>query len=133
MGHNQRHLPLAALLLFILIAGCGKHPDAVQVTDPAQVPRPVPAPVPTEVTPLLPLESAAERYAEERFFRLHDGFMPADEPKTVAVAEVDFLRQDDEVLGFVLGGEACAYPVTMLSYHHVVNDRIGDQPIAVTY
>lgn len=73
------------------------------------------------------------RFRESRFLRVHDGFISADSPKTVAADEATFLRDDDEVVGFVIDGEARAYSVRMLAYHHVVNDQIGKTPLTVTY
>lgn len=73
------------------------------------------------------------RFRESRFFRAHDMFIAADSPQVVSAADAYFLQDDDEVLGFVIDGHARAYSVRMLAYHHVVNDTIGDTPIAVTY
>ena len=60
-------------------------------------------------------------------------FPAADEPRMITAAEVTDLLDDDEVLGFVLDGQARAYGVRPLAFDHVINDRIGDTPIAVTY
>ncbi len=46
---------------------------------------------------------------------------------------VDFMRPEDRVLGVVIEGEARAYPFFILWWHEVVNDVLGDRPIAVTY
>ncbi|MAV36148.1 MAG: hypothetical protein CMJ59_11895 [Planctomycetaceae bacterium] len=74
------------------------------------------------------------RFADERrFYRSQDQFLPADFPKFVSSEEADFLSDDDEVLGFVVAGRARAYGLQATCYHHVINDRIGEQPIAVTY
>ena len=48
-------------------------------------------------------------------------------------AQALWLRPDDEVFGVVVGDQARAYPITMIAYHHVVNDVIQGIPIAVTY
>lgn len=40
---------------------------------------------------------------------------------------------DELVLGLRLGGVARAYPLGFLSAHEIVNDRLGDQPVAVTW
>ena len=39
----------------------------------------------------------------------------------------------DLVLGVTLNGEAAAYPIRQLAYHHVVQDVVGGVPIVVTY
>ena len=40
---------------------------------------------------------------------------------------------NDLVLGIESDGEARAYPVSMIFYHHIVNDTIGGRPILITY
>lgn len=39
----------------------------------------------------------------------------------------------DMVLAVRLGNEAHAYPIRMLAYHHIVNDRVGGVAIVATY
>jgi hypothetical protein len=73
------------------------------------------------------------RFLPEQFFIEHDRFLPATDPATLSAGEAEFLQPEDEVFGVVVEGRARAYPVTMISYHHVVNDSIGGVPIAVTY
>jgi hypothetical protein len=43
------------------------------------------------------------------------------------------LPPDDLVVGFARGHQAHAYPLRLLSYHEVVNDRVGDVPVAITW
>jgi len=44
-----------------------------------------------------------------------------------------FLVPSDRVVGVVIDGVARAYPLSMLACHAVVNDRLGERDIAVTY
>ncbi|MGI9012899.1 MAG: DUF3179 domain-containing (seleno)protein [Phycisphaerales bacterium] len=44
-----------------------------------------------------------------------------------------YLVSDDRVIGVVINGEARAYPIRMLDWHEVVNERIAEQDIVVTY
>ncbi len=44
-----------------------------------------------------------------------------------------FLVERERVVGVYLNGAARAYPVRALAWHEVVNDTLGDVPIAVTY
>jgi hypothetical protein len=44
-----------------------------------------------------------------------------------------FLVGSDRVAGVSLGGQARAYPLSILSWHEVVNDTLAGRPIAVTY
>lgn len=57
-------------------------------------------------------------------------------PVFVSGAEADRLMDDDEpVLGLVdpVTGQAKAYSLWHLDAHEIVNDRLGKQPIAVTW
>lgn len=45
----------------------------------------------------------------------------------------DHPHPDDEVLGVDLGDEVKAYPIRYLNYHEIVNDVVGDVPIAATW
>jgi hypothetical protein len=62
-----------------------------------------------------------------------DGIPALDEPKFVAARDAGFLGQKDPVLGVVRNGIAKAYPLRVLNWHEVVNDRFGTEPIVVTY
>ena len=43
------------------------------------------------------------------------------------------LREDELVIGLVIGGEARAYPVTTLNRREMVNDVVGGTPVLVTW
>ncbi len=45
----------------------------------------------------------------------------------------DYLEPEDEVIGLTLGGEARAYPISIMNWHEVVNDLVADVPVAITY
>lgn len=62
-----------------------------------------------------------------------DGIPALNYPKSVPADEADYLDDEDRVLGVALLGEARAYPIRILNWHEVVNDRIGEQSYAVTY
>lgn len=70
---------------------------------------------------------------------IHSGGPPKDgipailEPRFLAAADAHFLEDTDLVIGIVQEGVAKAYPLRILAWHEVVNDRLGAQPIAVTY
>ena len=73
------------------------------------------------------------RFLRSRFYLEHDRFLPSTDPKTILGERARFLGPESEVFGVVIDGQARAYPVSMISYHHVVNDVIQGIPIAVTY
>lgn len=62
-----------------------------------------------------------------------DGIPALDEPEFVDAGDARFLEPDDRILGISLGGSARAYPVRILNYHEIVNDRIGTEPVVITY
>ena len=64
----------------------------------------------------------------------YDGIPAIDVPDMISVAQADELMQPDEpVLGVFDGKTARAYPTWVLDNHEVVNDRLGDTPIAATW
>lgn len=48
-------------------------------------------------------------------------------------ADAADMAADEEVIGVEVDGEARAYPISVLSSHEIVNDRVGGRPIAVTW
>lgn len=54
------------------------------------------------------------------------------QPKVKQFA-ADSTDRDRLVIGVALGGEARAYPIEIIGYHHQVRDTVGGQPILVTY
>jgi hypothetical protein len=63
-----------------------------------------------------------------------DGIPPIDEPKFVSIAEADrWMSAKEPVIDVHLGGEARAYPLQIMMWHEIVNDTIGDTPVAVTF
>ena len=61
-----------------------------------------------------------------------DGIPSIDQPRFVAAGQAD-LRDTDRVLGMARNGIVRAYPVRILNWHEIVNDRLGGEPIAITY
>jgi len=63
-----------------------------------------------------------------------DGIPSIDSPKFVSVIEGNkFLEDTDKVVGIKLNGDIRAYPLQILVWHEIVNDVVGDNPLAVTY
>ena len=60
-------------------------------------------------------------------------FAPLPDARFVRAAEASFVAADAMVLAVALGGDAVAYPVPQLAYHHLVNDEVGRVPIVATY
>lgn len=62
-----------------------------------------------------------------------DGIPAINDPKFAPVAEIDDIPDTEPVVGVTLGGETKAYPLRILMWHEIVNDRIGGIPVAVTF
>ncbi len=62
-----------------------------------------------------------------------DGIPALVNPNFVEVQNVDFLRDEDLVIGFKNGSDIRAYPHIILDWHEIINDNIGDISLAVTY
>lgn len=62
-----------------------------------------------------------------------DGIPSIDNPKFVPVTAENDLAPTEPVVGLVIGGEARAYPLRILTWHEIVNDVIGGKPVTVTY
>ena len=48
-------------------------------------------------------------------------------------SEAAFVADTDMVLAVENNGEAVAYPVRLMAYHHLVQDTVGGTPIVATY
>ena len=62
-----------------------------------------------------------------------DGIPSVDAPNFTSAAEINNHFNDDLVLGFVHQQEAKAFPLDMLNWHEIINDKIGNLPMAITY
>jgi hypothetical protein len=62
-----------------------------------------------------------------------DGIPSIDKPKFIAANKVDFLNDDDIVIGLTRGETARAYPTRILVWHEIVNDVISNEAVVVTY
>lgn len=61
-----------------------------------------------------------------------DGIPAIDRPRFVAASRAG-LAEDDRVLGLADRGVARAYPIRILNWHEVVNDRIEGRRVLITY
>ena len=62
-----------------------------------------------------------------------DGIPALMEPEYVAAVKASYLKADDRVIGVVVNGLARAYPLRIMSWHELVNDRFGDLPVLVSW
>lgn len=63
-----------------------------------------------------------------------DGIPAINEPRLVTLSEARrWLGAKEPVISLVIGDEARAYPLQILLWHEIVNDRIASIPVAVTF
>ncbi|MBT5772809.1 MAG: DUF3179 domain-containing protein, partial [Dehalococcoidia bacterium] len=63
-----------------------------------------------------------------------DGIRAIFEPNFDSIAEAnEWLAYDEPVISVEFNGEARAYPLKILTWHEIVNDNVGGEPLIVTY
>jgi hypothetical protein len=60
-------------------------------------------------------------------------FHPLARAAYVHADAASFVSDADLVIAVERNGEAAAYPIRQLAYHHLVQDAVGGVPIVVTY
>ena len=60
-------------------------------------------------------------------------FNPLANAAYAKTSEASFVDDADIVMAVESNGEAAAYPVRLMAYHHVVQDTVGGTPIVATY
>ena len=60
-------------------------------------------------------------------------FKPLTGASYVSANDTNFVADDEVVLAVELNGDAAAYPIRQISYHHLVQDVVGGVPVTVTY
>jgi hypothetical protein len=62
-----------------------------------------------------------------------DGIPAIFEPRLIAAVSASYLKPEDRVIGIELDGVSRAYPISILNWHEIVNDKINQHSFAVTY
>jgi len=62
-----------------------------------------------------------------------DGIAAIDNPVFIKVKNANYLKNDDRILGLLFDGIKRAYPVKILNYHEIVNDKFHGQSVVVSY
>ena len=99
-----------------------RPPSAVLARADGLTGAPVPAPV-----------AASSAFDAGRADARAGSFPPLDDPQVAPAGEAPWMADDDLVLGAVRNGEARAYPLFMMTFHHVANDQLGGEPYLVTF
>jgi uncharacterized protein DUF3179 len=114
-------IPRAQLLIAALVAatvgGVALYGTRPPVSGPLLAPSQSPDPLASsEIRTILPV----------------DAIGAIDHPKFVA-ADKAGMRENLNVIGVALGGQAHAFPIAIMSRVEIVNDRLGGKNIAVTW
>ena len=62
-----------------------------------------------------------------------DGIPPIDQPVFDPVMSIRGLSEKSPVISLTINGDARAYPLEVMTRHEIVNDVVGDVPVAVTF
>lgn len=62
-----------------------------------------------------------------------DGIPSINNPKFIPHRDASFLADDDRILGLFYKNIARAYPIKILNYHEIVNDKFNNESILITY
>lgn len=62
-----------------------------------------------------------------------EGVPSLEDPAFLSAERSNFLLDHEKVIGVYVNGIAKAYPIKIMNYHEIVNDRFGKESVAVTY
>lgn len=62
-----------------------------------------------------------------------DCIRSVDAPRFIPVSAVDFLEDEDLVIGFKMDDEIKCYPHAILDYHEIINDVVDKKDVAINY
>ena len=82
------------------------------------------------VVVLIPLLASAW-FARQNHFEWM--FNPLANAAYVKADQAAFVTDSDIVMAVESNGEAAAYPIRQMAYHHLVQDTVGGTPIVATY
>jgi hypothetical protein len=60
-------------------------------------------------------------------------FAPLRSAEYARARDTTFVNDADMVVAVEVGGDAVAYPVRQMAYHHLLNDEVGQRPVVSTY
>lgn len=90
---------------------------------------------PDNASGLVPAAANAGEYYDEAYMVSNVGNFPSlDDPELINGVDATWIAPGDIVMGIVAdNGEAQAYPINQMAYHHVANTRLAGEPFLVTY
>ncbi|MEE8046858.1 MAG: DUF3179 domain-containing protein [Dehalococcoidia bacterium] len=67
-------------------------------------------------------------------YNVRDRILPIDNPEFAPASDApEYMNPTEPVVSLVIDGHARAYPLAILMWHEIVNDTVGDMPVAVTF
>ena len=73
-------------------------------------------------------------YTEILLGQVRDGIPSIDNPKFAPVSDdPDWLAEREPVIALQIGDDARAYPLQIMTWHEIVNDIVGGDPVIVTF
>jgi len=126
--------PYFQLLLFfplLLLGACASQPEETgESTGLASEP-------PSATQPMKPKIVRAPQEVLDEIDGYHqsipfDGIAPVYEPRFTTADEAPY-EESELILGVSIGGEAKAYPISVLRFREMVNDELAGTPILTTW
>lgn len=62
-----------------------------------------------------------------------DGIPAIDKPQFLPAEKTKYLKASDRVLGLSRNNISKVYPISIMNWHEIVNDELGDEKIVVTF
>ena len=117
---------LVAALLALAAAGCGaRHAEtAKRCPAPPEIGSGFTTDFCRHSVPLLSFQSGGPG---------KDGIPALDHPRFAPASSVGWLAFREPVIELAVGRDVRAYPLQILIWHEIVNDRVGGVPVAVTF
>ena len=131
MASSWDRMVIGGVLLTAGVLGCGIEPlqrDGEEATAAQTVPARPPSPPRFELSQAIIPKDEIRNGGPGK-----DGIPALINPRTIAAEAAMTLKPQDRVVGVLVNGESRAYPVSILTWHEVINDTVGGQPVAVTY
>ena len=73
-------------------------------------------------------------YSEIFLGQVRDGIPSIDNPRFASVSdEIDWLAENEPVIALEINADARAYPLQIMTWHEIVNDVVGGEPVLVTF
>ena len=106
-------------------------PTSAKPTSPTTAPNPADLQLPT-LSPFAATSTAVSGDVSLSYSR-RTPFVPLDDPAVISAKDAAYLEPDDRVLGLTVNGESRAYPLNMMTFHHIANDTIDGRPVLITF